>query len=161
MLLASIDSQQIQHLHMGKLVKGYKMSSSKQPPSCIENSLGTPWGLHRVCEKIGAGYESGTVFEGRVSIGLKAEECSREMQTRNLITSRILRIEGLEEGVNKGGLVDTFKRYVYIHGTNHEQNIGIPASSGCLQMSNQSVIELFDLVNVGTHLYIQSDFNSK
>jgi hypothetical protein len=117
--------------------------------------------LHNICEKIGAGYEIGTVFEGRVSIGLKAEECTEEIQSRNLITSRILRLEGLEQGVNRGGEVDTFRRYVYIHGTNHEQQIGIPASSGCLQMGNQSVIELFDLVNVGTHLYIQSDFNSK
>ena len=161
LLLASIDRQHIHHLQMGKLVKGYKMSSSKRPPSCIENSLGTPWGLHNICEKIGEGCEIGTVFEGRVSIGLKAEECTEEIQSRNLITSRILRLEGLEQGVNRGGEVDTFRRYVYIHGTNHEQQIGIPASSGCLQMENQSVIELFDLVNVGTHLYIQSDFNSK
>jgi lipoprotein-anchoring transpeptidase ErfK/SrfK len=51
--------------------------------------------------------------------------------------------------------LDTFRRYVYIHGTNHEENIGRPASSGCLQLSNDDVIELFDQISEGTHLLIQ------
>ncbi|MBT5715810.1 MAG: L,D-transpeptidase [Opitutae bacterium] len=131
------------------------MSSSKQPPSCMENSLGTPWGLHVICEKIGEGQNKGMVFEGRIPIGLIANECSVEKQKRNLITSRILRLDGLELGVNRGGSMDTYKRYVYIHGTNHEENIGSPASSGCLQLSNDDVIEMFGEVSVGTHLYIQ------
>ena len=130
------------------------MSSSKQPPSCIENSLGTPWGLHKVIEKIGNNEKKGMVFEGRVPIGLTADQCSTEKQKSNLITSRILRIDGLEPGVNSGGDVDTFKRYVYIHGTNHEDKIGTPSSSGCLQMTNDDVIELFDNILVGTHLFI-------
>ena len=107
-----------------------------------------------MCEKIGEGKKTGTVFEGRISIGLTAEECSLEQQSRNLITSRILRLDGLELGVNRGGEVDTYKRYVYIHGTNHEQKIGTPASSGCLQMLNSEIIELFSIIPVGTHLFI-------
>jgi hypothetical protein len=90
---------------------------------------------------------------------LTAEECDRKKQFRNLITSRILRLEGLEEGVNRGGVLDTFGRFVYIHGTNHEGNLGSPASSGCLQMSNLDVIELFGEVSVGAHLYIQKNFS--
>ena len=121
----------------------------------MENSLGTPWGLHVVCEKIGGGQKKGMVFEGRVPIGLVASECSLEKQNRNLITSRILRLDGLEQGINKGKDLDTFKRYVYIHGTNHEENIGSPASSGCLQLSNDNVIELFGEISEGTHLFIQ------
>ena len=155
LLLGNLDKQEIAHFHQAKIVKCYSMSSSKQPPSCMENSLGTPWGLHVVCEKIGAGQKKGMVFEGRVPIGLTANECSLVKQNRNLITSRILRLDGLESGINKGGSVDTFKRYVYIHGTNHEENIGSPASSGCLQMSNDNVIELFGQIPVGTHLFIQ------
>ncbi|MDG0965647.1 MAG: L,D-transpeptidase [Opitutales bacterium] len=154
LLLANIDQQQIEHIFQGRSLKVYKMSSSKQPPSCVENSLGTPWGLHRVCQKIGEGQASGMVFEGRVPIGLIASECSNEKQKKNLITSRILRLEGLEKGVNRGGVVDTFDRYVYIHGTNHEQNLGTPSSSGCLQLSNACVIELFNLIPEHTHLYV-------
>ena len=93
-------------------------------------------------------------------IGLTAIECSIEKQSRNLITSRILRLKGLEDGVNRGEEVDTYNRYVYIHGTNHESNLGRPASSGCLQMSNQCIIELFNLICIDTHLYIQTDFNA-
>ena len=155
LLLGNIDKQEIAHYHKAKIVKCYSMSSSKQPPSCMENSLGTPWGLHVVCEKIGDGQKKGMVFEGRMPIGLIASECSLEKQNRNLITSRIVRLDGLEPGINRGGSLDTFKRYVYIHGTNHEGNIGSPASSGCLQLSNDNVIELFDKISVGTHLFIQ------
>jgi hypothetical protein len=155
LLLGNIDKQEIAHYHKAKIVKCYSMSSSKQPPSCMENSLGTPWGLHTVCEKIGGGQKKGMVFEGRIPIGFIANECSLEKQNCNLITSRILRLDGLEPGVNRGGRLDTFRRYVYIHGTNHEENIGRPASSGCLQLSNDDVIELFDQISEGTHLLIQ------
>jgi len=154
LLLACVASQEILHLHHGKSVKTYPMSSSKLAPSCNEGSLGTPWGLHEVCEKIGKGSKPGTVFEGRVPIGLTAAECSPEQRSRNLITSRILRLDGLELGVNRGGEVDTYKRYVYIHGTNHEEKIGSPASSGCLQMINRDIIEIFSIIPVGTHLFI-------
>ena len=154
LLLACVASQQILHLHKGKSVKTYPMPSSKLAQSCIEGSLGTPWGLHQICEKIGEGAEVGTVFEGRVSIGKTAEQCSLEKRARNLITTRILRLSGLEEDVNKGGSKDTFKRYVYIHGTNHEEKIGKPASSGCLQMLNADIVELFNNIEIGAHLFI-------
>ena len=111
--------------------------------------------MHVVCEKVGDGQRKGMVFEGRVPIGITANQCGIEKQKLNLITSRILRLEGLEEGINRGGEVDTYARYVYIHGTNHEYNIGSPSSSGCLQLSNDDVIDLFDLISVGTHLFIQ------
>ena len=116
--------------------------------------MGTPWGLHQIFEKIGEGAEVGTVFEGRVSIGKTAEQCSLEKRARNLITTRILRLSGLEEDVNKGGSKDTFKRYVYIHGTNHEEKIGKPARSGCLQMLNADIVELFNNIEIGAHLFI-------
>ena len=131
------------------------MSSSKRPPSCLENSLGTPWGLHKVCEKIGGGEPLGTVFKGRKSIGRTFWECEEEERKKNLITSRILRLLGLEKGVNSGNPVDTFNRYVYIHGTNWEENLGNPSSSGCLQVGNEEVIELFDSVVEGCHLFIE------
>ena len=137
------------------------MSSSKRPPSCFENSLGTPWGLHKVCEKIGEGELLGTVFEGRKSIGLTYWECDEEERKKNLITTRILRLVGLENGTNLGDPVDTFNRYIYIHGTNWEENLGIPASSGCLQMGNQDIIELFDAIDEGCPLFIENPLKSQ
>ena len=154
LLIASVRHQTINHFQYGTSVKAYVMSSSKRPPSCVEGSLGTPWGLHEVCEKIGEGEALGTVFEGRASIGLKYWECEKEKRGKNLITTRILRLRGLQDGVNSGGQVDTFHRYVYVHGTNHENRLGSPSSSGCLQLGNKEVLELFDIVPVGTHLYV-------
>jgi hypothetical protein len=130
------------------------MSSSKRKPSCVEGSFGTPSGLHYVCQKIGQGEKLGTVYEGRVSIGLTYLECGEEKRKKNLITTRILRLRGLQEGVNLGGEVDTYNRYVYVHGTNHEERLGNPASSGCLQMSNEEILGLFDHLPEGSHLYV-------
>ena len=155
LLCASITSQKLYLLKKGKSVKEYVMSSSRKPPSCRENSLGTPWGLHEICEKIGDREELGTVFEGRKSIGMTYSECDEEKRTRNLITTRILRLKGLQVGVNQGEGIDSFDRYIYIHGTNHEDRLGQPSSSGCLQLSNTAVRELHDNVEEGIHLWIE------
>ena len=63
-------------------------------------------------------------------------------------------VEGTEEGFNKGGNVDSFYRYIYIHGTPEEGLIGEKASHGCIRMFNQDVIELFSLVEKGTKVNI-------
>ena len=77
-----------------------------------------------------------------------------EERAKNLITARIIRLRGLEDGVNAGGNVDTFDRYVYIHGTNQDDRIGTPNSHGCLLLRNADVAELFDIVNDGTLVLI-------
>ena len=154
-LCASIAHQILYLFQNGKSVKTFVMSSSKRPQSCKEDSLGTPWGLHEVCEKIGSGASLGTVFEGRKSIGLTFAQCDQQKQARNLITSRILRLRGLQPGINQGHGIDSFDRYIYIHGTNHENCLGRPSSSGCLQLSNQDVIDLYELIIVGAHLWIE------
>lgn len=156
-LLASIPEQRLRLFEDGKSLKACSMSSSKKPPSCEENSFGTPWGLHEVCEKIGEAEPRGMVFKGRRPIGLRYWECDPKEQQKNLITTRILRLRGLEEGVNCGGCRDTFARMVYLHGTNHEDKIGRPASAGCLQVSNDDALELFELVPVGAHLLIEAE----
>ena len=155
LLCASITSQKLYLLKKGKSVKEYVMSSSRKPPSCRENSLGTPWGLHEICEKIGDGEELGTVFKGRKSIGKTYLECDEAKRTMNLITTRILRLKGLQVGVNMGEGIDSFDRYIYIHGTNHEDRLGQPSSSGCLQLSNTDVYDLHDSVEEGIHLWIE------
>ena len=73
----------------------------------------------------------------------------------DLITTRILRLEGLEPGINKGKGIDSFKRCIYIHGTPEEWLIGRPASHGCIRMKNGDVIGLFDLVKRDTLVKIE------
>lgn len=111
------------------------------------NSEKTPPGWHRICEKIGADAPWGAIFRSRVYTG----RCWRpgEKTKEDLVLSRILWLEGLEEGVNagknsKGISVDSRERAIYIHGTNDEEKIGSPSSHGCVRMLNDDVITLFD-----------------
>ncbi len=134
----------------------YPVSTSKNPPSCIENSFGTPWGKHVIAEKIGDGEALGTVFQSRIST---RRTYAVYPPQAGLITSRILWLRGLEKGLNKGkneaGLsCDTHGRYIYIHGTNKEGQIGIPFSQGCINMKNQDVLALFEKVSVGDTVFI-------
>ena len=73
---------------------------------------------------------------------------------KDVVQSRILWLDGLEEGVNRGGNVDSFKRYIYIHGTPEEWLLGQKASKGCIRMSNKDVIELYSYVVEGTKVEI-------
>ena len=157
LLVVSIKKQIMFLYNAGQCVKAYVISTSKMPPSCKENSLGTPWGLHEVSEIIGSSSPMGSVFKGRVDTGYLYMELPAEEQKSNLITTRILRLKGLEYGKNLGGRVDTYSRYVYIHGTNHESKLGKPASSGCIQVSNKDAVELARNVPVSSFLMILED----
>lgn len=142
------------------LVKSHVISTSRRPPSNVRDSLGTPRGLHEIAERIGAGAPPGIVFQARVSTGRHYSEFPADEQAKNLITTRILWLRGLEPGVNAGTnaageVVDTHARYVYIHGTNHEEQLGTPASSGCVQMRNLDLIELYDEVRAGDLVWIE------
>ncbi len=141
----------------GGIRRSWKVSTSRNPPSCEEGSLGTPWGLHRVVEKIGDREPEGMVFKGRVPTGKLFWEYTGVEAEENLITTRILRLRGLEAGINAGGNKDSFDRYIYIHGTNHEERIGTPASSGCIQMTNADMLEVFGLVPEGALLLVLVD----
>ena len=95
------------------------------------------------------------VFKSRVPTGRHFSEIpGAESESCNLITSRILWLRGLEPGVNAGGDVDTYGRYIYIHGTQHEERIGEPLSAGCVLMRNIDIIELYDQVRVGDLVWI-------
>jgi lipoprotein-anchoring transpeptidase ErfK/SrfK len=115
--------------------------------------------LHRVAEKIGDGAAPGMVFKARQPTGkLSADWPTPE---DNLITSRILWLEGLEPGHNQGTdaagrVVDTHRRYVYIHGTNQTDKLGQPNSHGCVLLADQDVIRLYGLVPAGTPVLIRA-----
>jgi hypothetical protein len=106
----------------------------------------TPFGIHRIRQKIGGGEARGMIFESREPTGRIAS--SLDNREKDEITSRILWLDGLEEGINRGGVYDTFARFIYIHGTSDEKRIGQPVSAGCIRMKNDDVIELFDGVLV-------------
>ena len=149
-LVVRIGTATLQFFRKGELVTSYAISTSRRPPSNVKHSLGTPHGLHEVAERIGGGQPVGMVFKGRVPTGRHfSEVLEREPEQENLITSRILWLRGLEPAVNKGGDVDTYDRYVYIHGTNRDDRIGEPLSAGCVLMRNLDIIEIYEQVRNG------------
>jgi hypothetical protein len=154
-LAVRISTATMQFFAKGVLVKSYGVSTSKRPPSNLKDSLGTPRGLHEIAERIGAGQPPGMVFKSRVPTGRHYHEMlEREPEKTDLITGRILWLRGLEPGVNRGGNVDTYERYVYVHGTNHEDRIGEPLSSGCVLMRNVEILELYEQVRAGDLVWI-------
>jgi len=150
-LVVRIGACTLQFFRQGQLVRSYVVSTSKRPPCNVKDSLGTPRGLHEIAERIGAGQPPGMVFKSRVPTGRHFLEhiAADPDSVHNLITARILWLRGLEAGVNRGGNVDTYERYVYIHGTNHEDRIGEPLSSGCVLMRNLEIVELYEDVRAG------------
>jgi lipoprotein-anchoring transpeptidase ErfK/SrfK len=148
-LIVSIANQEMAVVENGQLTKVYSISTSKNPPSCVADSYGTPIGLHAIADKIGSDAPEGMVFKGRAPTGQHYSKSLGEEAKRNLITSRILRLRGLEPGKNSGEGLDSYDRYIYIHGTNHEVRIGQPFSGGCVEMLNRDVIELFDRIKEG------------
>lgn len=133
-------------------VKEYIISTSKFGIGQIAGSNQTPLGLHRIAEKIGDGCEAGTVFKGRKVIGHLRDGLPPES-----ITTRILWLEGLEEGFNRGGNVDTHSRYIYIHGFGDQQSLGTPSSLGCIHLADADLIPLYDLLPSGTLVWIAAE----
>ncbi len=132
-----------------------RVATAKKGVGEVRDSECTPRGRHRVRAKIGAGCEPNTVFRGRRPTGeLYAPELKKRYPDRDWILTRILWLCGEEPGVNRLGRVDTMRRYIYIHGAPDEDPMGVPSSHGCIKMRNADVIELFDLVPVGTRVYI-------
>ena len=122
-----------------------------------QDSGGTPPGLHRIDRKIGADAEPGMIFENRRTTDILWRPTDREMpelQEGDLILTRILTLDGLEDGVNRGPGIDSRARYIYIHGTNHEEDVGSPESGGCVRMTSVDVVELFDQVEEGDPVVI-------
>jgi lipoprotein-anchoring transpeptidase ErfK/SrfK len=151
-------SEQRLYLIENSLIKAsYPISSSKYGEGSIENSFKTPLGKHSIKEMIGEESEINTIFTSRINTKRFATIIDQFEDTDNdYVTSRIMWLDGEEDGLNKGGNVDSFRRYIYIHGTHEEGLIGTKASHGCIRMFNYDVIELFNLVNIGTKVLIRA-----
>lgn len=132
-----------------RLYRCFRASTSRFGLGQIEGSNRTPLGLHQVAAKIGAGHPVGTVFRFRCPVGLTWTGTHPAP-----IAHRILWLRGLEPGVNQGGHVDTFHRYIYIHGLDDEPTLGRPASRGCIHLAAADLLPLFDRVPTGTLVWI-------
>ncbi len=142
----SVRDQRLILTRDGEELRSYPISTSRFGIGTEEGSLKTPLGRFRIVEKIGDGVAPGTIFKARVALGPD----DPPPDTEDFITSRILWLDGLEEENT-----NTRDRFIYIHGTKHEDEIGTPASHGCIRMRNADVIELFELVDETTQVVIR------
>ncbi len=165
-LLINLSTQKLIFIEDSSETNSYDISSSKFGIGNLNDSYQTPLGLHVINDKIGENQPINTIFKGRKIIegGITIEDLSKPEfksfkkkhfdEFDDLITSRILWLKGCEAGINQGENIDTYKRFIYIHGTAHEELIGQVASYGCIRMRNNDVIKLFDQVDEGTYVYI-------
>lgn len=155
LLYVDIDNQNMFFLKKGTVFKVYKISSSYYGTGSEVNSLKTPLGKHEIYRKLGQNLPVNAILKGRVWNGAIANIITEEVDTDfDHVTSRILWLDGLEVGKNKGKGIDSRSRYIYIHGTAEEGLIGKPASDGCIRMYNSDVIELFELVEEKAQVWI-------
>lgn len=136
-------------------VKQYSVSTAKNGAGELMDSECTPRGRHLIAEKIGTDAEINSVFVGRVNTGeIYSPALRAQSPDRDWILTRILWLSGCQPEYNQGGKVDSHDRYIYIHGTPDDVDMGKPGSRGCVRMRNSDIIELFDLVEVGTGVQI-------
>lgn len=147
--------QRLRLLEGEQLLKEYAVSTGANGPGEIQGSGCTPRGRHYVRAKIGAGKPINSVFVARRHTGETwTPEGHQRQPKRDWMLTRILWLCGREPGRNRLGCVDTFRRYIYLHGTPPVTELGKPGSHGCVRMRNEDVIELFDLVPAGTEVEI-------
>jgi len=128
-------------------IRNYPVSTSRFGIGTEMGSMKTPTGRFRVAQKIGGDMPSGAIFQSRVPL----KPGDPIPPTEDFVMSRILWLDGLDEHN-----ANTRDRFIYIHGTKHEDKIGTPASCGCVRMRNADVVELFDLVDEGTSVVIEA-----
>lgn len=143
--------QRLTLIERGELLAEFPISTAAAGIGGEAGSLRTPPGWHRIHSKIGGGAALGAVFESREPTGRRwAGEASDD----DLILTRILWLDGLEPDVNHGPGRDSLSRYIYVHGTNREDQLGQAASHGCVRMANADVAWLFDHVEEGDPLVV-------
>ena len=146
LLLVDVERQSLSLIESAVEIARYPVSTAAAGIGGEEGSNRTPPGWHRIHARIGAGAPSGAVFTSRTETG---EVWTGEPRADDLILTRILTLDGLEEGVNLGPGHDSLARYIYLHGTNHEDALGRAVSHGCVRMANADILDLFGRVTVG------------
>lgn len=147
--------QRLYHIRDNQVHKRYEVSTSKFGIGGEEKSHKTPLGLHVIASKYGDNVPLGGILEARSFKGRVAEIITEPISVdTDDVTTRVMWLRGLEEGINKGDGFDSRKRCIYIHGTPEEGLIGTPASHGCIRMRNTEVQQLYDEVRPGTYVVI-------
>lgn len=155
-LHVSLPAQRLQLRVDGAVVAEYPVSTARNGPGELTGSHCTPRGRHRIHGKIGAGQPLGAVFVGRRATGeIYTPVLGARQPERDWILTRILWLEGLEPGLNRGGEHDTLSRFIYIHGCPDGLPLGTALSHGCIRMANAAVAELFQRVAVGDQVLIE------
>lgn len=134
----------------------YSISTGKNGMGEQMGSECTPRGWHQIHSIIGLDNAINSVFVARAWTGeIYSDELASQFPGRDWILTRIIQLDGLEPGRNKGGNVDSLQRYIYIHGTPDTTTLGIPGSRGCVRMRNADVIALANWVKIGTKICIE------
>lgn len=141
----------------GESVAVYPVSTGVAGAGQREGSGQTPLGWHYVRAAIGDGEPVGSVFRGRRPTGERfSAELAAAYPQRDWILTRILWLCGLEPGYNRGGDVDSQRRYIYLHGTTPDQPIGEPASHGCIRLRDADLLAVFAVASPGTPVWIHA-----
>lgn len=146
LIVVDVVGQRLHLLDGNAIAVSYPVSTSQYGLGNRVGSFCTPPGWHCVVERFGDQTPAGTVFRERKATGelLATEHWGGDAKRSDLIVSRILRLAGMEPGLNQGEDIDSYARYIYLHGTNHEERIGSPASQGCIRLRNTDIIQLFE-----------------
>ena len=155
LLFVSIKKQKLYHIQNDSIIMEYIISSSAYGIGSKAGSNKTPIGLHRIAGKFGSRTPENGRMVGRVFYGdIAAIYTDNTKSKTDDVTSRIFWLDGMEKGKNKGKGIDSYLRYIYIHGTSEEGRLGKPASHGCIRMKNKAIIDLYKLIEVGTLVLI-------
>jgi len=152
----SLRLQRLELWRGGRQLARYRVSTALNGAGERQGSGCTPRGAHLVRAKIGRDRRINTVFVSRRPTGeIYTPALAAAEPQRDWILTRILWLSGTERGRNRLGEVDTFRRFIYIHGCPEETPMGVPGSHGCIRMRSPDVVALFDAVPVGTSVVIE------
>ena len=155
-ILINTQKQVLNCFEQGKLCSSYPISTGKNGLGEQQGSECTPRGWHQVHAVLGRYHPANAVFVARQWTGeLYTEVLGKRYPERDWILTRIIQLDGLEPGYNRGGEVDTLKRFIYIHGTPDKTKLGAPGSRGCIRMNNSDIILLAEWVSVGAQVCVQ------
>ena len=152
-----VSEQRLYVILDNSVISSYPISSSEYGEGSIVNSFKNPLGNHVIKEMSGEGAKINTIFKSRINTSRQADIIKDPADLEDdYVTSRIMWLDGADLGINKGKGIDSFSRYIYIHGTHEEGLIGLKASHGCIRMFNSDVIELYSVVKKGTKVLIKT-----
>ncbi|MDP8268078.1 MAG: L,D-transpeptidase [Candidatus Tenebribacter davisii] len=164
-IIISIKEQKLMLIEDNYKIAEYPISSSKFGLGNKTGSNMTPLGYHKINEKLGDHAHINSIYKNGKFTDKIATVNGKYNEKESVITTRIIKLEGLENNINKGGEVDSLKREIWIHGTPFENKIGTPASHGCIRMKNEDIILLYNSIEINTYLNIViqdlTKFNTK